>query len=71
VAAEEEATPITFSDLAGVVYYLRMVPWEVEGFDAVADEETLRRIHRRIRDEGSLIIRGAHMLIEATKTGGR
>jgi SAM-dependent methyltransferase len=63
--AEEADTPMTFHDLGAVVYYLRIVPWAVDGFDPSQDRDTLERIHRTIMDEGSLRIRGSHMLLDA------
>jgi SAM-dependent methyltransferase len=63
--AEETDTPMNFQDLGAVVYYLRIVPWAVDGFDPIGDRDTLERIHRLIMDEGSLRIRGSHMLLDA------
>jgi hypothetical protein len=63
--AEEADTPITFHDLAAVVYYLRMVPWAVERFDPVGDRDTLEHIHRLITGAGALQVRGSHMLLDA------
>jgi SAM-dependent methyltransferase len=63
--AEEADTPVTFHDLSAVVFYLRIVPWAVDGFDPFGDRETLDRIHQLIRDEGSLRIAGSHMLLHA------
>ncbi|MEA2521812.1 MAG: hypothetical protein QOI81_1458 [Actinomycetota bacterium] len=64
--AEEADTPMTFQDLAGVVYYLRLVPWAVAGFDPLADRASLEQINGRLERDGRLQIRGSHMLIEAT-----
>jgi SAM-dependent methyltransferase len=70
--AEEADTPMTFYDLAAVVYYLRMVPWAVENFDPVGDRDTLEHIHRLITDAGALQVRGSHMLLDArTRSAGR
>jgi hypothetical protein len=63
--AEEVDTPMVFLDLAGMVYYLRIVPWAVQHFDPAADRDSLARIHERIRIDGELQIRGSHMLISA------
>jgi SAM-dependent methyltransferase len=65
VHAEEAETPMVFTDLAGVIYYLRLVPWAVEGFDPEKDREALKRIADKIATDGELRIRGACMLIEA------
>jgi SAM-dependent methyltransferase len=66
VRAEEADTPIVFADLAGVVYYLRLVPWAVDGFDPAKDGDVLERIADRIAVEGELRIRGSCMLIDAS-----
>jgi SAM-dependent methyltransferase len=63
--AEEADTPTSFHDLGAVVYYLRIVPWAVEGFDPVGDRRVLEHLHDRITDEGPLRIRGSHMLLDA------
>jgi SAM-dependent methyltransferase len=66
--AEEADTPIVFTDLAGVVFYLRLVPWAVEGFDVNMDGQALEAIQRRLESDGELRVRGSHMLIECTKS---
>lgn len=68
VRAEEADTPMTFHDLAGVVYYLRMVPWAVEAFDAVGDRAALDDIAETIREAGVLEVRGSHLLIDARRS---
>jgi hypothetical protein len=35
---------MVFTDLAGVIYHLRLVPWAVEGFDPKKDREALQNI---------------------------
>jgi SAM-dependent methyltransferase len=66
--ALEADTPLTFRDLAAVVYYLRAVPWAVDGFDPVDDREALEHIHERIRRDGALTVRGSHMLLDARRS---
>jgi SAM-dependent methyltransferase len=65
--AEEADTPMVFRDLAGVVFYLRLVPWSVEDFDPNKDREVLEQIQRRLTTHGELRILGSHMLIECVK----
>jgi SAM-dependent methyltransferase len=65
IRAEDAATPIVFTDLAGVIYYLRLVPWAVEGFGPGRDRKALEKIADKIATDGELRIRGACMLIEA------
>jgi SAM-dependent methyltransferase len=65
VRAEEADTPIAFNDVGAVVYYLRAIPWAVQGFDPAGDRVVLERIHERIRRDGRLVVRGSCMLLEA------
>jgi len=67
VRAEEADTPMLFMDLAGVVFYLRLVPWAVENFDPNDDLEALELVQRRLMAEGVLRIRGSHMLLDCMK----
>jgi SAM-dependent methyltransferase len=65
--AEEADTPMLFRDLAGLVFYLRLVPWAVADFDPERDGHVLEQIERRLRNDGELHIRGSHMLVECVK----
>ena len=65
---EEVDTPMTFLDLAAAVYYLRIVPWAVDGFDPVGDRGALEEIHERLQRDDQLVVRGSHMLLDATRT---
>jgi SAM-dependent methyltransferase len=64
--AEDADTPIVFTDLPGLIYYLRLVPWAVEGFDPGGDLEGLRTAAGMIATDGELRIRGSCMLLDAT-----
>jgi hypothetical protein len=49
----------SFADVGAVVYYLRLIPWFVPGFDPTgADEPVLRTLHDRITADGPLVLRG-------------
>jgi SAM-dependent methyltransferase len=65
--ADEADTPMVFRDLAGIVFYLRLVPWAVVDFDPNKDRQALERIQRRLMNDGELRIRASHMLIECGK----
>jgi SAM-dependent methyltransferase len=67
LSADEADTPMTFRDLAGVVYYLRLVSWAVKHFDVEDDRGALQRIAEEIEAHGAITVRGSHMLIEARK----
>lgn len=66
--ARDADTPTTFHDLAAVVYYLRAIPWVVDGFDPVRDRDALDRIHAIILNEGRLVARGSCTLVDAHRT---
>ena len=63
--AEAADTPVVFRDLAAVVYYLRLVPWAVDGFDPIQDRDALVDIERCIRADGELRVCGSQLLIDA------
>lgn len=65
--AGDADTPMVFRDLPGVVFYLRVVPWAVEGFDPERDRHSLERIERKLARDGELRISGSHMLIDAVR----
>jgi SAM-dependent methyltransferase len=41
---------LTFADVGALAWYLRMVPWTVEGFSVDRHEGHLRRLHEACRD---------------------
>jgi hypothetical protein len=53
-----EAFPrVAFADVGAVVHYHRLIPWFVPGFDPLGrDRPVLERLHRRIEDEGPLVL---------------
>jgi len=58
--AEDADTPIVFRELPGVVFYLRLVPWAVEGFDPEIDRDSLEHIERVGAGRGASDLRLAH-----------
>ena len=51
----------SFADVGAVVYYLRLIPWFVPGFDPRderGDRAVLRSLHERIEADGPLVLRG-------------
>lgn len=55
----DEAFPrVAFHDVGAVVYYHRLIPWFVPGFDpAGADRRPLLALHERIVRDGPLVLR--------------
>jgi SAM-dependent methyltransferase len=67
VGADEASTPMTFSDVGALVYFLRAVPWVVPDFDLTRDRDALAGIHGTIAGKGRFLVDGSHMLIEARR----
>ena len=59
VIDSDEAFPrVAFDDVGAVVYYHRLIPWFVPGFDPLGDDRpALGQLHQRIADEGPLVLR--------------
>jgi hypothetical protein len=59
----------SFADVGAVVYYHRLIPWFVPGFDPTgADEPMLRALHERIEAEGSIVLRGHRFWLSGTRS---
>lgn len=56
-----------FRDVAAVVYYLKVIPWQIPGFAPEAYLEGLEKIHATIQHEGELVVPEHRYLIEAVK----
>jgi SAM-dependent methyltransferase len=61
----EEFPTTKFLDVGALAYYLKAVPWIIEGFGIDRDRSSLRRIHDQIGREGALEIRGHLYWLEA------
>ncbi|GAB3455081.1 class I SAM-dependent methyltransferase [Streptomonospora sediminis] len=58
-----------FHDIGAVVYFLRKVIWIVPGFTVERYRGALRKLHDRIRAEGSFTAHSTRFLIEARNRG--
>ena len=67
VDAREAFIAKRYLDIGVLVYFLRAVPWQYEGFDAIRDQEALRRIHDMILRDGSFTAHMHRFLLEAVK----
>jgi SAM-dependent methyltransferase len=65
--AREELIPSEFYDIGAVVYYLKVIAWQVEGFSPDKYRERLEKIDALIRKEGRLTVPEDRFLIEAQK----
>jgi len=67
VLDEREAfSPGRFTDIGAVVMYLRITPWQIDGFDVAAYRERLLVRHSRMQAEGRLAT-GIHRFFVAAR----
>ena len=55
------------TDIGAVVYYLRAIPWQIEGFTVEGYRDRLLALHEMMQREGVLTLRSHRFLIEAVK----
>jgi len=67
LAEAEEFPPVEFMDIGALVYFLKAIPWQVEGFTPVKYMDRLARIDAQIRREGCLRTHEHRFLLEARK----
>lgn len=65
--AQKAALTVTFLDIGAVVYYLKAIPWQVEGFDPETHAEGLIKLHNIIEREGKFVTTAHRFLIIAQK----
>jgi len=63
----QEALPVTFNDVAAVVYFLRKVIWAVPGFTVEGYRRQLVHLHNRIKREGPFVTYAERLLVKARK----
>jgi SAM-dependent methyltransferase len=64
---EECRRPVTFYDVAAVVYFLKAVPWVVPGFEVERHLAGLEALQARLDEDGPLRFTYTRFLIEAVK----
>lgn len=67
VVAREAFPDWTFLDVAGVIFYLKVIPWQIDDFSVEKYRDPLREIHRIITRDGGFKIKEHRLLIEAVK----
>jgi SAM-dependent methyltransferase len=68
VAEQSEAFPETqVTDIGAVVYYLRAVPWQIQGFTVEGYRAKLLDLHHQIIRDNGLTLRSHRFYIEARK----
>ncbi|WP_281353450.1 class I SAM-dependent methyltransferase [Phytoactinopolyspora mesophila] len=65
--ALEEFPRVRYLDVGAVAYQLRLVPWQVPGFDVATPGDRLREIHDIIERAGSFTVHDHRFLIQARK----
>ncbi|MCA1037391.1 class I SAM-dependent methyltransferase [Bacillus infantis] len=66
-----EAYPYTrFYDVGAILYYLKAIPWQIEGFTAARYEKKLRELHGEIQRTGYTEVRSHRFIIKAQKPAG-
>ncbi|MGA9044355.1 MAG: class I SAM-dependent methyltransferase [Thermoplasmata archaeon] len=58
-----------FLDIGALVFYLRMIPWEVPGFSLDRHREPLREIYEEIERVGSFRVTTHRLLVVAQRPG--
>jgi SAM-dependent methyltransferase len=66
--AREWTGKAVFDDVGAIVYYLKAVPWTVEGFSVERNLAHLFALQQRLEREGELVFSDMMMLIKAVNT---
>jgi len=67
IEAREAMPEWTFLDLAGLVFYLQTVSWQVPDFTVAKYRAKLYNIYKSIKKEGGFIVRTHRILVAAQK----
>lgn len=65
--AREWTGQCLFKDVGAIVYYLKAVPWTVEGFSVEKHLAHLLKLQRRLEREGALAFHSKLMIVQARK----
>lgn len=58
---------VTFQDAGALAWYLRAIPWVVDGFSTLAHRDNLESLQRRIDENGPLSVRQPSFWVKAVK----
>ncbi len=67
LTVEEAFAPLAFYDVGALVFYLKVVSWQVMNFSVERYERELRAIHQGIEVDGEWVVREHRFFIEAQK----
>ncbi len=59
---------VIFKDIGAVIYYLRIIQWQIDGFDIKQNREGLKRLHKKIINENGFHAREHRFFIVVRKT---
>jgi len=65
VRQEEEFPETVFADIGAVLHFLKVTPWQIEGFSPACYESDLRALHDRIVIDGPFAVKSHRFFIEA------
>ena len=65
--AEEKFLDSIFDDIGVVVFYLKIISWQIPDFSLEKYRERLQALHEFIEEQGSLVSKAHRFLIEAQK----
>ncbi len=63
----EQVLESNFYDIGAVVFYLKVIEWQIEGFSVEKYEQRLRDMHQLIEKQGAFFATEQRFLIEAKK----
>jgi SAM-dependent methyltransferase len=69
VAAEDWSGTFSFTDVGAIVYYLKAIPWLVEGFSVETHLDSLLALQDRLELGKGLVFEARKYLVEARKPG--
>jgi SAM-dependent methyltransferase len=64
---QEENPEMIFLDIGAVVYFLKAISWQIEGFSVAGYRERLLAVDKLIHEEGGLVVHSHRFYIEARK----
>ncbi len=67
ITIKEEYPFVEFADIGAVVFYLRIIPWQIADFSLTKYRHKLFAVHQDIISHGPLLVHDHRILIEARK----
>jgi SAM-dependent methyltransferase len=65
---QKEAFPdLSFGDIGAIVYYLKIIPWQIADFSVERYYERLAALHNTIQEAGRLVVQSHYFYIAAQK----